>query len=54
MGEILKENIKLRLDTETLQALERLAEEGDRTVAAEMRRALRKHVADAEAAKQAA
>ncbi len=39
--QILTENVKLRIDRETLDALERLAEESDRTVAAEMRRALR-------------
>jgi predicted transcriptional regulator len=42
----LSEKINLKLDTETLRALERLADAGDRTVAAEMRRALRKHVAE--------
>ncbi len=40
----LTENVKLRLDRELLDALERLAHEGDRTVAAEMRRGLRRHV----------
>lgn len=40
----LVENVKLRLDTETRRGLERLAEKGDRTLAAEMRRALRAHV----------
>jgi predicted transcriptional regulator len=40
----LTEKVNLKLDTETLRALERLAEDGDRTVAAEMRRALRAHV----------
>jgi predicted transcriptional regulator len=45
MSEHLKENIKLRLDTETLQALERLAEKGYRNVSQEMRKALREHVA---------
>lgn len=41
----LSENLKVRLDTETLKALERLAAAGDRTVAAEIRRALRAHIA---------
>ena len=45
----LNENVKLRLDSPTLRALERLAVQGDRTVAAEMRRALRDHVKAAEA-----
>ncbi len=49
MSEHLKENIKLRLDTETLRALERLAEKGYRNVSQEMRMALRAHVARAEA-----
>jgi predicted transcriptional regulator len=40
----LTENVKLRIDSETLRALERLAERGDRSVAAEMRRALRSHI----------
>lgn len=44
MSEHLTENIKLRLDTETLRALEQLARDGDRNVAQEMRRALRRHV----------
>ncbi len=48
MSEHLKENIKLRLDTETLRALERLAEKGYRNVSQEMRMALRAHVARAE------
>ncbi len=46
MSTHLAENIKLRLDTETLRALERLAQAGDRTVAAEIRRAVRKHIAE--------
>jgi predicted transcriptional regulator len=45
MSEHLKENIKLRLDTETLRALERIAEKGYRNVSQEMRKALREHVA---------
>ncbi len=45
----LTENIKLRIDVELLDALRRLAESGDRTVAAEMRRALRAHVKAQEA-----
>jgi len=40
----LTENVKLRIDPETLRALEVLADKGDRTVAAEMRRALRTHI----------
>ena len=44
MAAHLKENVKLRIDEETLRTLERLAAEGDRTVAAEMRRALRAHI----------
>lgn len=45
MSTHLTENLKVRLDTESLRALERLAEEGDRTVAAEIRRAIRAHIA---------
>lgn len=48
MAAHLTENIKLRIDTELREELERLALLGDRTVAAEMRRALRKHVRDAQ------
>ena len=44
MSEHLTENIKLRLDTETLRALEEIAKKGDRNVSQEMRRALRRHV----------
>jgi predicted transcriptional regulator len=44
MSEHLTENIKLRLDRETLEALRRLADLGDRNVAQEMRRALRAHI----------
>jgi hypothetical protein len=44
----LSEKINLKLDAETLRSLERLALLGDRTVAAEMRRALRAHVRAAE------
>jgi predicted transcriptional regulator len=40
----LTENVKLRIDSQTLRALERLAALGDRSVAAEMRRALRSHI----------
>ena len=40
----LNENVKLRIDSDTLRALEQLAAAGDRTVAAEMRRALRAHI----------
>jgi hypothetical protein len=40
----LTEKVNLKLDVGTLDALRRLAELGDRTVAAEMRRALRAHV----------
>ncbi len=46
--QILTENVKLRIDAETLAALERIAKAGDRTVAAEMRRAIRKHLAEQE------
>ncbi len=49
MSTHLAETLKLRIDTETLRALERLARDGDRTIAAEVRRVLRKHVAEAEA-----
>ncbi len=48
MSEYLKENIKLRLDTETLRALEELAKAGDRNVSQEIRRAIRKHLAEQE------
>jgi predicted transcriptional regulator len=48
MSEYLTENIKLRLDGETLEALKRLAALGDRNVAQEMRRALRAYVEAAE------
>jgi hypothetical protein len=41
----LTEKVKLRLDVALLNALRRLAESGDRTIAAEIRRALRAHVA---------
>lgn len=44
----LSEKIHLKLDAELLDALRRLAELGDRTVAAEIRRALREHVKGAE------
>jgi predicted transcriptional regulator len=44
MSEHLTENIKLRLDGETLEALRQLAASGDRNVAQEMRRALRAYV----------
>ena len=54
VSEVLQENVKLRLDSETLRALERLAKAGDRNVAQEMRRALRKHVAEAEQTEKAA
>jgi predicted transcriptional regulator len=40
----LTERINLWLDAELLHSLENLASRGDRTVAAEMRRALRSHV----------
>ncbi len=46
--QILTENVKLRIDSETLEALERLAAASDRTVAAEMRRAIRLYLAQAE------
>ncbi len=38
-------NVKLRIDDDLWAALQKLALAGDRTVAAEMRRALRDHVA---------
>jgi hypothetical protein len=44
MSEHLTENIKLRLDKETLEDIRRLAELGDRNVAQEMRRALRAYI----------
>ncbi len=44
----LSENIKLRLDTETLTALKALAAAGDRNVSQEIRRALRFHVENVE------
>ncbi len=37
-------NVKLKIDEDTRLALEQLAQAGDRTVAAEMRRALRAHI----------
>ncbi len=40
----LTENVKLRIDKPLLESLRTLAESGDRSVAAEMRRALRAHV----------
>jgi predicted transcriptional regulator len=40
----LTERINLWLDAELLHSLEDLASRGDRTIAAEMRRALRAHV----------
>ncbi len=39
-----KENIKLRLDTETLQQLQERAREAERTVAAEIRLAIKAHL----------
>jgi Ribbon-helix-helix protein, copG family len=44
MALYLTENVKLRITADMLEALKRLANEGDRTVAAEMRRALRRHI----------
>ncbi len=44
MSTHLNENLKLRIDTETLRALEALAKAGDRNVSQEIRRALRFHV----------
>jgi len=38
------EQVKIRLEKDTLRTLERLARDGDRTVQAEMRRALRLHI----------
>ncbi len=46
-------NVKLRIDQDLADELERLAKASDRTVAAEMRRGLRKHVADAKTAEAA-
>ncbi len=43
-------NVKLRIDNELALALTKLALAGDRTVAAEMRRALRAHVEASESA----
>ena len=43
-------NLKLRLDTPTHKAIQKLARAGDRTITQELRRAIRNHVA-AEAAK---
>ncbi len=40
----LKVNVKLRIDADLHEALQRLAEVGERTVAGEMRLALRAHV----------
>ncbi len=40
-----KENIKLRLDSETLQQLQERAREAERTVAAEIRLAIKAHLA---------
>ncbi len=40
----LKVNVKLRIEDDLWAALQKLALAGDRTVAAEMRRALRDHV----------
>ncbi len=38
-------NLKLRLDTPTHKAVQRLAKRGDRSVVQELRRAIRNHVA---------
>ncbi len=46
-------NIKLRIDEDLNEALKALASAGDRSVAAEMRRALRVHVERAQAARDA-
>lgn len=40
----LTNNIKLRIDDESFEALEALAKKGDRTVAAQIRRAIREHL----------
>ncbi len=37
-------NVKLRIDDDLYKALKRLADAGDRSVAAEMRRGLKAHV----------
>ncbi len=47
--QILTENLKLRLDRETLDELERVAAAADRTVAAEIRRAIRRYLAEVQA-----
>ncbi len=52
--QILTENVKLRIDRETLEALERRAAASDRTVAAEMRRAIRKYLAETEVKEEVA
>jgi len=44
-------NLKLRLDTPTHKAVQKLARTGDRSVAQELRRAIRNHV-NAETAKE--
>ncbi len=53
MAEHLTVNVKLRIDEDLQLALERLAREGDRSVAAEMRRALREYVVTKSAEAQA-
>ncbi len=47
-------NVKLRIDEQLQADLEELAREGDRSVAAEMRRALRQYVEMVKAGKAAA
>ncbi len=46
-------NVKLRIDEQLQADLEELAREGDRSVAAEMRRALRQYVETVKGAKEA-
>ncbi len=45
-----RENIKLRIDTDTLQQLQERAKEAERTVAAEIRLAIKLHLATTEQA----
>ncbi len=52
--QILTENVKLRLDRETLDELERVSAAADRTVAAEIRRAIRLYLAEAQTKEEVA
>lgn len=54
MATHLTEPVKFRIDSDLKRELEELAKNGDRTLAAEMRRALRKHVRDSQAEEQVA